>query len=87
MNLREEEQQLQAEIHELQLQVPKLSKRYEKIRKQAVAIWKFLSLVEPTEYDIPDCLMQKQNIRIKANVIKKKLGLKFCDVARISEAI
>ena len=86
MNLREEEQQLQAEIHELQLQVPKLSKRYEKIRKQAVAIWKFLSLVEPTEYDIPDCLMQKQNIRIKANVIKKKLGLKFCHTCKHGQA-
>ncbi|KAL5256492.1 hypothetical protein ACHWQZ_G011660 [Mnemiopsis leidyi] len=86
MNLREEEQKLQAEIHDLQLQVPKLSKRYEKIRKQAVAIWKFLSLVEPTEYDIPDCLMQKQNIRIKAHVIKKKLGLKFCQTCKHAQA-
>ena len=86
MNLREEEQKLQAEIDELQMQVPKLSKKYEKIRKQAVAIWKFLSLVEPTEYDIPDSLMQKQNIRIKANVIKKKMGLKFCHTCKHGQA-
>ena len=86
MNLREEEQKLQAEINDLQLQVPKLSKRYEKIRKQAVAIWKFLSLVEPTEYDIPDSLMQKQNIRIKAHVIKKKMGLKFCHTCKHAQA-
>ena len=86
MNLREEEQKLQAEIHDLQMQVPKISKKYEKIRKQAVAIWKFLSLVEPTEYDIPDSLMQKQNIRIKANVIKKKMGLKFCHTCKHGQA-
>lgn len=87
LNLREEEHKLQAEIYELQNQVPKISKKYEKIRKQAVAIWKFLSIVEPTEYDIPDCLMQKQNIKIKSHVIKKKIGLKFCQLCKHADAL
>ena len=87
LNLREEEHKLQAEINELQVQVPKVSKKYEKVRKQAVAIWKFLSIVEPTEYDIPDCLMQKQNIKIKSHVIKRKIGLKFCHICKHGDAL
>ena len=75
---RTRERELQDEITFLQNELPKMSKKYEKLRFQAEAIWKFLNKIDPENYSVPECLLEKPKIKIKANLIQQKIGLKNC---------